>query len=125
MRPSSIRMMRWANGIIRGSCATTSTPEEIAFTLYLTIPNTPMVLTGGNGSSTFERVLAPVTNFGELTDVAPKGETGAAGILMAQGPDGIPALLYVDYGAKAESTIQSGPPELVTPRGCWLYVVAL
>jgi hypothetical protein len=99
------------------SCRTTSTPGEIAFTLYLTIPGAPSTLAG---EKTYETVPSPVTEAGSPTLVEPKGTTGTAGLIFAAGPDGVPHLLYLNYGARGEASTSVGPPEVVSPRGCFL-----
>jgi hypothetical protein len=87
----------------------------------VTVPAAPTVLAGGTSStSTYETVPSPVTDASGTTLVEPKGTTGTTGFIFAAGPDGVPHLLYLNYGARGEAITMVGPPEVIEPRGCWL-----
>jgi hypothetical protein len=49
---------------------------------------------------------------------------GRSGFLVAEGPNGVPHLIYLDYGANTESSTTVGPPESSTQRGCWVITDA-
>jgi hypothetical protein len=103
------------------SCQTTSTPGQIALTVYLTTPAAPTTLSaGGMGTSTYETIPSTLTDYAQTTPVEPKKSFGTSGFILAIGPDGVPYLLYVNYGANTEASTTLGPPELVMPRGCWM-----
>jgi hypothetical protein len=103
------------------SCQTTAVPNEISLGVFLTIPSVPAVLSGGEtGESTYLKVLTPATDIGSFSKVEPGKSFGDAGFFFVTGPNGIPELVYVNYGANTEATSSAGPPVTETPRGCWL-----
>jgi hypothetical protein len=102
------------------SCQTTAVPNEISLGVFLTIPSVPMVLSAGQSSeSSYARVLTPVTDLGSFSKVEPGKSSGGAGFFFVTGPNGIPELLYINYGANTTATSSAGPPVTETPRGCW------
>jgi hypothetical protein len=103
------------------SCQTTAVPNEISLGVFLTIPSVPTVLSGGEpgGESSYARVLTPVSDLGSFSKVEPGKSSGAVGFFFVTGPNGIPELLYINYGAKTEAASSAGPPVTESPRGCW------
>jgi hypothetical protein len=102
------------------SCQTTGVPNEISLGVFLTIPSVPTVLSGGEtGASTYTKVLTPVTDLGSFSKVEPGKSTGGGEFFFVTGPNGIPDLLYVNYGARTVAETPAGPPVTESPRGCW------
>jgi hypothetical protein len=105
------------------SCRTDSTPGDVVVTAYLTIPAAPTVLSAGTtGGSLYEVIPSPATDAGTPQTDKLKESSGTSGNVIAIGPDGVPYLVFVSFGANTEASSLPGPPEVVNPRGCWMQV---
>lgn len=96
---------------------------EIKLITILSIPGPLTTLSSipFTGQPEYEMITGSAANISSEQKVLTKEKTGAAGVLVAAGPDGVPYVLSLDYGANTEehSTSSSGLVEK-SPRGCWL-----
>ena len=95
------------------SCQTTGTPKEIKVITYTSVPEVPTTIDEEGSWDTF---TSPISEKGEQA-LKPGEETGVSLAVPVTGPNGVPEMLFLEFGARTEEKTELGVTE---PRGCWV-----